>query len=233
MKTETLLRPNKNRCAIFTMIELLIVISILAILIGILLPALKKAQGKAHTISCASNQRQLYLGAFAMYISDCNSWIMPDNICRADLPWRVLTKDYLKLKTNNRKGPLFCPSDTLTRSNYNPSSYGMNIISNTTSTNGAPLSPFLPKYKIERVKMPSGSAYLMDIATHIHMVPGTAEFWIQNAWRPDHLDGMNFLFLDGHTKYWTTSGLIAQGSASYTPGHYFWNWKEHWEVGDP
>jgi len=61
------MKKNRN----FTLIELFIAIAVIAILIGMLLPALKAARDKARSITCLNNLKT-YGTNFMMYINDYN-----------------------------------------------------------------------------------------------------------------------------------------------------------------
>src|SRR3954463_3974107 len=61
-------RASSGRGA-FTLVELLVVIGIIALLVAVLMPALRRAREQAHGVACSSNQRQIMM-AFLMFANE-------------------------------------------------------------------------------------------------------------------------------------------------------------------
>jgi prepilin-type N-terminal cleavage/methylation domain-containing protein len=93
----------------FTLIELLVVIAIIAILLSILMPALRKVKEQANMVRCLGNLKQWNL-VFSMYLQDGGKFISGPANQNAGLYWWVAS---LQPKDQSRKlnKTWFCPKN--------------------------------------------------------------------------------------------------------------------------
>ena len=92
---EGVVMPQRRRRLAFTLVELLVVVGIIALLIAMLLPALRKAKDQAVRTECASNLRQ-WGQALAIYAAQHKGYF-PDNWNGQHLSWiSVEMREFLR-----------------------------------------------------------------------------------------------------------------------------------------
>jgi len=214
----------------FTLIELLVVIAIIALLMAILMPALKRAKEQGQRAACLSNLKQLAL-AWIMYADENDDKVVSSEAGgtwknQYGEPWVGVTwagdwarggqlpaSDQIKGIKAGALWPFVkelklyeCP----TGYRGELMTYAMMIASNGRSVDGSPV------FK-KRILVPQPSQRLLFIDEGLSSPDAysvryiTPEWWDQPTTR--HGDGTTFSFMDGHADYhkWQASETIKKG----------------------
>ena len=178
----------------FSLIELLIVVSVIAILASLLLPALQKAKGMALTSCCASKLKQTY-NAFLSYAGDFNEYLPSTYDPGVNKVWSdlFLSFGYVSPHVKDASGkhrhwqkhpPLPACKTYWVHSNYDGNANAMGWCE-------------APCHRWGEIRKPTITMLVMDADDAGYFVRISS--WTASRNPTMHNGGGNLLFFDGHT----------------------------------
>ena len=190
-------------CRAFSLIELLVVIAIIAILAGLLFPALSRSKTKAHNAACLNNLRQLGI-AIRLYSVDNEERLPSAEILptRPVDPQNPLPRicDVLASFVGKAAGPntnsatvFKCPADKMVRFPVEGSSYEWNY-----DLNGRRIDETRTDSAFHLLKQGDPSAGITNFV--LIFPPGTTPLFLDydNFHPRSPKPGKNIVYMDGH-----------------------------------
>jgi prepilin-type N-terminal cleavage/methylation domain-containing protein len=203
------MKRNINRNG-FNLVELLVVISIIALLLSILMPALGKVRSTAKRLLCGYNLKQIDV-VIRLYTDDNNN-MYP---CAADpLPegywlwmgrgWRSFVNPYLDNSIDaNNPSVLFCPQDVVSKEKYESTSYSYSMsfyhspeqIDSMSSTKDTyeNAKPSVPQ-QVTSVAKPWAKIIIGEWLSNHELIEDDKGWWCWEGSR-------NYLFVDGRISF--------------------------------
>jgi len=219
----------------FTLVELLVVLSIVFLLAALLFPVVARAKDRARQASCYGNLRQIGL-ALRMYVED-NDERLPTYIVTTPLPppngrtpsgswyWNEILYAY-----HRSQQVFYCPAGV--RNGNPPNPLGGHYGANTQVLRGMPVSIAVVAYPTTTYVFMDAGSFSMDPTYYTlpgqlvsirylagmgddtgpkpALVPSLPKLYWNDYEHGRHLGGVNMCFVDGHVKWMRPRTILAE-----------------------